>query len=102
MNYFTIPVSPIPQAFQIALGGVTYHLEFQYRQGGGGWVLDIGDVSGRPIVCGIPVVTGVDLLGQYGYLGFKGSIWIQGGGSPDDPPTFHNLGTEARVFWVSD
>ena len=102
MNYFTIPVLPTPQTFQIQLSGIEYQLTVLFRHLGGGWVLDIAEASGRPLVSGIPLVTGVDLLGQYRYLGFKGQLWVQGANNPDDPPTYDNLGSGSRVFWVTE
>ena len=40
MNYFEIPLSPIPQVFAISLGGEDYRLTLQYRDG---WILDVAD-----------------------------------------------------------
>ena len=102
MNYFEIPFSPQPQSFQLTLGSGDYRLTVLYRHMGGGWVLDIADVGGAPVLSGIPLVTGVDLLAPYRYLGLKGSIWVQGANNPDDPPTYDNLGSGSRVFWVTD
>lgn len=103
MNTFEIPLSATPQRFRIALSGVDYQLTVQYREAGGaGWVLDIADANDVPLVGGIPLVTGIDLLGQYGYLGFGGSLWVQGANDPDDVPTFDDLGTGSHVFWVTN
>ena len=49
MNYFEIPVSPIPQVFAISLGGDDYRLTLQYRDG---WILDVADDLGQPLVSG--------------------------------------------------
>ncbi len=43
----------------------------------GGYVLDIADANGKPIVQGIPFVTGADLLAQYAYLGIGGQLIVQ-------------------------
>ena len=47
MNYFEIPLSPIPQVFAISLGGEDYRLTLQYRDG---WILDVADDLGKPLV----------------------------------------------------
>ena len=102
MMYFAVPLSPESQIFQLTMEGVEYQLRVLYRHMGGGWVHDIAEASGAPVVSGIPLVTGVDLLAQYRYLGISGSLWVQGANNPDDPPTYDNLGSGARVFWVTD
>jgi len=103
VNYYEIPLSNTPQRFSITLSGVEYQMTVQYRQAGGaGWVLDIADANGVPLVSGIPLVTGTDLLAQYDHLGFGGRLWVQGGATPDDVPTFDDLGTASHVFWVTN
>ncbi|AOY96848.1 hypothetical protein BKK79_35740 [Cupriavidus sp. USMAA2-4] len=102
MNIYEVPLSPTPQTFLITLGGVDYRLTLQYRAvGDAGWVLDIADASGNRLLSGVPLTTGADLLAQYRYLGFAGSLWVQGAESPDDVPTFDDLGVGSHVFWVT-
>lgn len=102
MNTYEIPLSSDPQTFIITLSGVDYRLTLLYRSvGGAGWVLDVADSSGNPLVGGIPLVTGVDLLGQFKHLGFGGGLWVQGAANPDDVPTFADLGSGSHVFWVT-
>ena len=66
------------------------------------WLLDIADVDGNPMLCGIPLVTGTDLLGQYAYLGFNGALWVQGANDPDALPTYDDLGSSSALYWVTD
>ncbi|TJZ75577.1 phage baseplate plug family protein [Chitiniphilus eburneus] len=102
MNIYEIPLTPDPQRFTVTLSGVDYRMTVQYRDAvNGGWVLDIGDANDEPIVNGIPMVTGVNLLEQYGYLGFTGGLWVQTTDDPDAVPTFENLGIGAHVYWVT-
>ncbi|MBN4665442.1 hypothetical protein HUS70_07385 [Pandoraea nosoerga] len=102
-SYYEIPFSPTPQTFRITLSSVEYMLTVQYRAAGGaGWILDIADAAGAPIIGGIPLVTGTDLLEQYRYLGLGGRIWVQGSDDPDNVPTFGDLGVGSHVFWVTD
>lgn len=102
MNIYEIPLTPDPQRFTVTLSSVEYVLTVQYRDAGGaGWVLDIADKNGKPLVSGIPIVTGVNLLEQYSHLGFAGRLWVQGAADPDDVPTFEDLGIGSHVFWVT-
>jgi len=103
---YEIPLSGMPQRFAIQLLGVTYILNFQYRDappemaGGGGWVMDIADGQNNPLVCGIPLVTGADLLEQYYYLGFGGMFWVVSDGDMNAVPTFANLGSLSHLCWI--
>ncbi|MDD2056618.1 hypothetical protein D3C77_541250 [compost metagenome] len=102
MANFEIPLSPNPQSFSITLSAVEYRLTVQFRNAEqGGWVLDIADTSNNPIIEGIPLVTGVNLLEQYGYLGFKDILWCQTTDDPDAVPTFDNLGIGSHLYWYT-
>ncbi|WP_175777639.1 phage baseplate plug family protein [Burkholderia anthina] len=102
-TFYEIPLTPDPQTFTLTLSGIIYTMTVQYRAAGGtGWILDVADANGNPLVSGIPLVTGIDLLGQFAYLGFGGSLWVQGAADPDDVPTFDDLGVSSHVFWVTD
>ena len=104
---WTIPLYPAAQSISISLGGARYKMKFLYRDappecgGGGGWVLDIADSEGNPLVCGIPLVTGADLLAQYAYLGFSGKLGVVSDGDPSVVPTFDALGVTSRIMWVA-
>lgn len=102
MANFEIPLSPEPQRFNITLSGAQYHMTVIWRNvETGGWVLDIADFSGNPIIQGIPLVTGVNLLDQYAYLGFTGVLWVQTTADPDAVPTFDNLGVGSHLYWYT-
>lgn len=106
MATYEIPLSPAPQVFDIVLAGVAYTLTLQWRDAPqAGWVLDIAlqsqEQAGTPLVRGIPLVTGADLLAQYGYLSFGGSLIVQTDHNPDAVPTFDNLGTEAHLYFIT-
>ncbi len=103
MSVYQLPLVPgQPQSFSASLGGTTYQLSFRYRDTtDGGWVLDIADDAGNPIVNGIALVTGCNLLGQYAHLGFTGGLFVQTTTDPDAVPTFQNLGTDGLVYWVT-
>lgn len=78
---YEIPLSAEPQRFSIELANVTYQLVVVWNPSLQCWVLDINDENGVALVLGIPIVTGLDLLRQYAYLGFGGSLVVQTQGS---------------------
>lgn len=102
-TYFTVPLQAQPQTLTVALSGTTYVLSLSYRNtSGGGWVLDIANAAGNPILQGVPLVTGANLLRQYAYLGFVGALWVQTLDNPDAVPTFKNLGSDGLLFYVTN
>lgn len=102
MANYEIPLSPNPQSFTISLSGTEYRLTVQWRDAeGAGWVVDIADTSGNPIIQGIPLVTGVNLLDQYAYL-ISGVLWVQTTADPDAVPTFDNLGIGSHLYWYTN
>jgi hypothetical protein len=100
LSIYGVPLQAKSQVLSITLSGVVYTLSVQYRNGLG-WILDIADSQGNAIVCGIPLITGADLLAQYDYLGFTGSLWVQTTSDPDAVPTFANLGTDGLLYYVA-
>jgi hypothetical protein len=100
-NVFEIPLSGQSQTFNIVLASVTYQLTLTWRNAGScGWILDIADSSGNPLIQGIPLVTGADLLAQYRYLGFTGSLVVKTDADPDAVPTYDNLGSTSHLYFV--
>jgi hypothetical protein len=103
-NSFLIPLSTDPQQFDIALGGINYQMTVKWNdQQDAGWVIDIADDSGTPIICNVPMITGDDLLSGLEYLGIPGSLYVYTNGSnPFDVPTLDNLGTDSNLYFVSE
>jgi hypothetical protein len=101
---FEIPLTPQAQVFSIALGGIPYQFTLMWRDAEmGGWFIDIADQNANPVVSGIPLVTGTDLLAQYAYLGFPGTLTVVTAGDPTAIPTYENLGTTSKlIFTVSE
>jgi len=100
MTAYEIPLTPEPQVFNIQLAGVIYYLTLRWNEEAQAWNLDIADEDRNALINGLVVVTGLDLLGQYAYLGFGGMLIVQTDGDSDAVPTFANLGTEGRIFFV--
>lgn len=98
---YEIPTSTTPQAFQIALAGVTYNLVLKWNLQNGSWMIDIADADNNPLVNGIPLITGADLLAQYAYLGIGGQLRVQTDTDVDAVPTAENLGTHGHLYFVT-
>lgn len=97
---YTIPLANEQQQLQISLGGTLYTLTVWWNDSAQCWTIDIGDISNNPIVTGIALVTGCDLLGQYGYLNFGGSLVCQSSFDPDTVPTYDSLGGTGQLYFV--
>lgn len=97
-----IPLSPGNKRFSIALGGTTYRMRVLWDdETNGGYVLDIGDETGAPILLGVPLVTGVDLLVQYPHLNFGGSLFVTTDRDTGDLPTYDGLGVTSQLTFVA-
>jgi len=101
MKVQEIPLRPEPQSLQIQLGGIDYLLTLRWNEPEQSWSLDIATALGVALISGIAVVTGQDLVGQYGYLGFTGSLIAQTDNDPDAVPTFTNLGQLGHLYFVT-
>lgn len=102
MAAYEISLTAEAQRFAIQLAGTVYQMTVQWRNNAqGGWVLDIADAGGTPIVNGIALVTGTDLLGQYAYLGIGGALLVLNSSGGDDAPTFTDLGTDTHLVFVT-
>ena len=100
---YLIPLVNTPQTFLIPLAGTTYTLTCKWNDIGQFWALDIADSNANPIVSNIPLITGADCLDGLDYLNFDGSLYVlTGGASPDDVPTFQNLGVSSNLYFVTE
>ena len=125
-TYYEIPLIASPQTFTVTLAGTAYTMTLMFHSAYGavagaptgidqdvptaiidtnnldGWGLDIADSSNNPIICGIPLIPGIDLLYQYAYLSFGGSLFVTVDGNPDGVPDFAGLGTTGHLlFWTT-
>lgn len=100
MSVYTIPLSGRPERFQVMLHSITYTFRLIYCDTDqGGWMLDIGDPQGTPILCGIPLLPGQNLIGQHQHLDIGG----EGAGLycktvSGEPPNASNLSDAALIF----
>ena len=107
-TYYEIPLVPGQgQVLQTTLQGVTYTLKVVWNPVAACWVMDILDETGLvPILRGVPLVTGHDLLEQYEYLyvGSNAAMMVTTvgvGESPDEVPTFSDLGIDGKLYYVT-
>ena len=86
---YVIPLTPEPQRFSIVLAGRELLLAVRWMDAPeGGWLLDMADAEGVPLVSGIPLVAGCDLLEPY---------------AGDEPPSPDTLGRGVDLlFEVAD
>lgn len=102
-TYYLIPLTNIPQVFNIVLAGVTYIMTCRWNDADeAGWQIGLADqVTGNEIVNNIPIITGADLLSGLTYLGIGGSLYAYTAGDVLAPPTLDNLGVDANLYFVT-
>jgi len=101
MTKYEIPLISDPQTFEITLAGTPYSLEVRWNKITTNWTLDISDVNGSTILTGIALTTGVDLLAQYAYLNFGGSLTVETDGDLTAIPTLDNLGIHSHLYFTT-
>lgn len=99
MQINEIPLSPDNQQFRIQLGGITYTLRIIWRDAAG-WIMDVQDSGGTPLLSGVPLITGVNLLEQYPQLGINGALVVATDNGAPAEPTKINLGTYSHLLFV--
>lgn len=99
MQVTEIPLSSGNQTFQVSLGSTTYMLRIIWRDVAG-WIMDVQDSSGAPLLCGVPLITGVNLLEQYPELGINGALTVDISKGEPEYPTATNLGAGSRLYFV--
>lgn len=101
---FLVPLTNVPQTFQINLAGINYLVTSKWNDSNdAGWVLDIADENGVPIACNIPLITGTNCLENLEYLGINGELYINSSGTDSTAvPTLENLGTDSNLYFTTD
>ncbi|OUJ08386.1 phage baseplate plug protein [Acetobacter sp. DsW_059] len=101
--FYEVPLQPTNQTVSVSISGSSYSFRTYYcNEENSGWVLDISDSSGNPVIQGIPLVTGADLLGQFAYLNLGFSLMVTTDSAPAAVPTFENLGINGRLYVVTN
>lgn len=101
MAIFQIPLTNIPQTFDISLAGVLYTVTCRWNDAAdSGWTIDFVDAnSGESIANNIPLITGADMLDGLQYLGIQGQLFVYTDGDDTAIPTLDNLGVESNVYF---
>lgn len=104
MTTFKIPLSNVPQKFQISLAGKEYLMACKWNDSpDAGWVLDFDDsLTNLPIAYNVPLITGADVLAGLEYLGFNGSLFVFTDGDDFAVPTLLNLGVESNLYFQTE
>lgn len=101
---FIMPLTNVPQQFEIVLAGKSYLMTSKWNDGfEGGWVLDFNDaVTGDAIIANLPLITGTDVLKNLAYLGFNGQMYVFTDGDDFATPTLLNLGVESNLYFLTE
>lgn len=104
MTVFIIPLTNLPQSFDIALAGVNYTMTCRWNDApDGGWFIDLANSdTALPVVANIPLITGGDCLAGLEYLGINGQLFVYTDGDETAVPTLENLGTESNLYFLTD
>jgi hypothetical protein len=100
-----VPLTPRAQTMVLKMGdNAQYSLYFRFSRISKTWLMDVNDAADNGLVHSIPLVTGVDLFGQLRYLGIGGGVpmiamTIAVGRSPDEIPTYENLGIDSHLYF---
>ncbi|CAK8736429.1 hypothetical protein SODG_000142 [Sodalis praecaptivus] len=94
-----IPLTVTNQQFSITLSGTIWQMHIIWRDVAG-WVLDMCNSAGEPVIAGIPLRGGEDLLSQYGWLKPGGRLIV----IEDDEQSLDaaELGNTAKLYWITD
>lgn len=94
-----IPLTATNQQFSITLSGTVWQMRIIWRDVAG-WMLDMLNASGAPVITGIPLLPGQDLLAQYAWLNPDGRLIV----IEDDKQSLDaaGLGKTAKLYWITD
>lgn len=100
---FLLPLTNIPQSFNITLGNTTYIMTVKWNDSpDAGWLIGFMDqITGDQIVDNIPMVCGVDLLAGLQYLVFGGQLVVVTDGDITAVPTLDNLGVACNLYFIT-
>lgn len=102
MATYEFPLSPMAQKMTITLGDAEYQIRFAWcASPEGGWFIDLATSTGAPLVTGLPLTAGESVLQQFDYLGVGGGIYVATDNSDLVEPTYENLGTNGKVYFVT-
>lgn len=96
------PLRPEAQVMTIEMASVLYTVRFGWADTpDGGWFMDLGTYEGTPLIRGLPLTAGENILQQFDYLGIGGEIRVETDGNALVEPTYGNLGSNGKVFFIT-
>lgn len=100
---FLLPLTNIPQQFNITLADKNYIMTVRWNDApDGGWLMGLADqLTGDQIVDNIAFTTGVNILDGLDYLGIGGQMVVYTNGNSSAVPTLDNLGVDSNVYFIS-
>jgi hypothetical protein len=101
LNIQEIPLTADNQQFNITLGNFTGQVKLIWR-GPAGWIIDLMDSGGNPLLSGAPLVSGVNLLAQYPQLGIDGALVVISDDETQEYPSSTNLGTDSHLYFAQN
>jgi len=100
---FEIPLTNVPQRFDIELAGRSLLFVNKWNPEMQCWLLDISDgETEEPILTSLPLVSGADILEQFAHVGIPGKLAVYTEGDELSPPNELNLGIESKLYYVVD
>ena len=99
INIQEIPLTADNQQFSINLGSQQLRLSFIWRDIAG-WIMDVHDLAGNPILSGSPLIPNVNLIEQFPYLGIDGWLVVSSDAESGEYPSKTGLGTLSRIYFA--
>lgn len=101
MAILEFPLGPVAQQMAITLSETEYTIRFFWcASPEGGWTIDIVSIDNVPLVQGLPLTAGESVVQQLEYLGIVGEIRVATDDDELVEPTFSNLGSNGRVYYI--
>ena len=98
---YEIPLTPEAQTFKINLAGKLYQINLWWNDISKNWNFDINDQDGNAIINSIPLIPGYNLLEQFDYLNFGGSLIAKTDGNIYQNPTYDNFGETSHIYFIA-
>ena len=101
MTVLQIPLTNVPQTFDLTLNGRDLTLTSRWNAQMQTWLLDLLDGQTQvPLLMSLPLVTGVDLLAPFAHLGLTGQLIVSTDGDATAPPTLDTLGNASNLYYL--
>ena len=103
MDIVRIPLTNDDESydFDIELSGSIYNLNIRYNLRMDRWIMDIRDVQGENILCGLVLNIGLNLLGEYSDSRLpSGGFYVVNHESQYDDPGETDIGVNSFLYYI--